>query len=116
MELLGSERVIQRVIQRLALADDPVLRAQWSALGPARAPIEAWLAGRLAADLKTATGRDAPVIRVSVESRDPVLAGHIKSTLQHALKGLKGVMAGAAGDTAKQCKLAAHLVNSLLHQ
>ena len=77
MELLGSERVIQRVIQRLALADDPVLRAQWSALGPARGPIEAWLAGRLAADLKTETGRDAPVIRVSVESRDPVLAARI---------------------------------------
>jgi hypothetical protein len=52
-----------------------------------------------------------------VNPKDPMLAGHIRATLGHTLKGLKALMAaGASGDTARQCKLAAHLVNSLLHQ
>jgi hypothetical protein len=52
-----------------------------------------------------------------VNPRDPVLAVHIRTTLAHTLKGLKALMAaGAAGETARQCKLAAYLVNSLLVQ
>jgi hypothetical protein len=51
-----------------------------------------------------------------VNPKDPALAGHIKAVLQHTLKGLKGLMASASGEAARQCKLAAHLINSLLHQ
>lgn len=51
-----------------------------------------------------------------VNPKDPSLAGHIRAVLQHTLKGLKALMASASGETARQCKLAAHLINSLLHQ
>ncbi len=77
IELIGSERVVNKVIAELDLTHDPVLRKQFESLGADRGNIEAWLRGRLLQDMKAEPGRDAPVIKLSFEALEPNLAAKL---------------------------------------
>ena len=84
IELIGSERVVDRVMQDLRLARDPAMLAQWNRLGGGKGDPEGWIRQRLVLDLKVEPGRDAPLLKLSFEALDPALAARVANGFAQA--------------------------------
>ena len=71
LEIIRSERVAQRVVRNLKLADNPQTREQWREATGGAIDIESWLAKALLRSLDVKPSGDSQVLSVSYSSVDP---------------------------------------------
>ncbi len=84
IELIGSGRVVDRVMNDLGLARDPAMLAQWRRLGDGKGDPDGWIRQRLVLDLKVEPARDAPLLKLSFEALDPTLAARVANGFAQA--------------------------------
>lgn len=71
LEIIRSERVAQRVVRNLKLAENPQTREQWREATGGSIDIESWLAKALLRSLEVRPSGDSQVLAVSYSSVDP---------------------------------------------
>lgn len=81
-DLLSSDEVVQRAVERLRLADDPAATAAWSSQGTGQT-LQRWLAQRLQDGLRVDTAQSS-VIRVAFDGPDPTQAAAAANALAQA--------------------------------
>lgn len=70
MDLMSSERVARRVVERLGLADDPALRRRWQHDTAGLGDAQAYIAQLLLRQLDLRPSRDSTVVNLSFTDRD----------------------------------------------
>lgn len=82
IDILRSERVMQGVIKRLNLTNNPDLRRSWSdATKSAPGTFEPWLSTVLLSRMTAAPGKESNVINITFSGRDPAFS----STMANAI-------------------------------
>ncbi|MCW7537311.1 chain length determinant protein EpsF [Aquabacterium sp. A7-Y] len=71
LEIIRSERVAQRVVRNLKLAENPATRDQWREATGGNGSIEGWLAQALIRNLNAEASGGSNVMTISYESVDP---------------------------------------------
>lgn len=74
IDVITSERVARRVIERLRLNQVPLLREQWQEEADGVGSFESWLADALVQSLEIKPARDSSVINVSYKGADPAFS------------------------------------------
>jgi succinoglycan biosynthesis transport protein ExoP len=77
VELIGSDRVVGKVIDELGLEDEPLLLRQWAAETEGEWPLRGWIHDHLVQGLQVEPEREAAVIKLSFEGLDPALSARI---------------------------------------
>ena len=70
VDILQSERVAQRVVRNLKLADNPHVRAQWAEATGSQGTPEGWVAETVQRSLEVTPSRESSVINVSFKAPD----------------------------------------------
>ena len=70
VDILQSERVAQRVVRNLKLADNPQVRAQWAEATGSQGTPEGWVAETVQRSLEVTPSRESSVINVSFKAPD----------------------------------------------
>ena len=81
MDVLTSERVIQKAIESLQLDKSPQLRAQWTDATKGNGSFDSWLADALARGIEIKPSRESSVINISYTAVDPKFAAAIANAL-----------------------------------
>lgn len=84
LEIVQSERVAQRVVRNLRLAENPQTRDQWREATGGQGNIESWLAQALLRNLEVKPAKESNVIQVSYESVDPRFSALIANSFVQA--------------------------------
>lgn len=84
VDVLESDRVAQRVVRNLKLADNPQVRAQWREATNGEGNIEQWLTETFKASVKVQPSRESNVINVSYRSQDPRFAAALANAFVQA--------------------------------
>lgn len=84
VEIIKSDRVLSRVIDRLGLDRDPAVRAEWQKSTEGRGDIRKWISEGLAKDIVVASAREGAYINIEYESKDPAWAASVVNTLAEA--------------------------------
>lgn len=74
VDVMNSDRVAQRVVRMIRLAEDPEVKSQWQAATGGKGNIAVWLATRLRRGLDVKPSRESNVINISYTAADPVSA------------------------------------------
>jgi len=74
IDLIQSERVARRVIDKLDLASSSVLQEQWRSVTKGQGDIKVWIAETLGKNLKAEPARESNVISISYSAADPSFA------------------------------------------
>jgi chain length determinant protein EpsF len=74
VDILQSERVAQRVVRNLNLADNPQVRAQWQDATGGQGSVESWLGEQFQRSMDVKPSRESNVITVTYKSPDPRFA------------------------------------------
>ena len=77
VDIIAGERVAQRVIDQLGLAQDPQWQARWQQAAPGGGSYEAWLIETLRRGLDVRPARESNVIHVSYKATDPQRAADL---------------------------------------
>ncbi len=99
VDILKSDRIAQRVLSTLRLADDPKARENWLRLAKGAGTLESWLAEGLQGGLDVKPSRESNVISVGYKSSDPARAARIANAFVQAYLD---VSLGLKVDPAKQ--------------
>lgn len=84
VDVLESDRVAQRVVKNLKLAENPQVRAQWQEATGGDGSIEQWLSETFKASMNVKPSRESNVITVSYRSRDPRFAAALANAFVQA--------------------------------
>jgi len=84
VEIIGSERVAQRVVKMLRLDQSPVVRADWERETGGKGAVDAWIAKLLVKKLSVVSSRENSIIHVSFSSADPAFATAIVNAFAQA--------------------------------
>src|SRR3990167_5192858 len=85
VDLVQSDRLLTKVIQRLRLAEQPLLRENWqSATGGVPGTFDAWVAELLRKSLTVAPARESNVINISFSGTSPEFAMAIANAIVDA--------------------------------
>jgi chain length determinant protein EpsF len=84
VDILKSDRVGQRVVKMLGLADEPASRAEWLRVTDGVGSFEAWRVAGLQFFLDVKPSRESNVISVSYVARDPVRAANVANAFVRA--------------------------------
>ena len=84
VDILKSDRVGQRVVGMLGLADEPESRVEWLRVTDGVGSFEAWLADGLQFILDVKPSRESNVISVSYVAGDPVRAAKVANAFVRA--------------------------------
>jgi len=84
VDILTSDRVAQRVIRDLKLADNPQLRQQWQDDAQGRGTLEQWLADALQKQLDVKPSRESNVINIGYKAPDPRFAAALANAFAQA--------------------------------
>ena len=84
LDIVGSDRVAQRVVKMLKLEDDPKLRQKWVEDTEGHGSREVWLAQRLQKKLKVKPGKDSDVINIAYTSPDPAFSAAVANAFARA--------------------------------
>ncbi|HET9644473.1 MAG TPA: chain length determinant protein EpsF [Burkholderiaceae bacterium] len=71
VDIILSDRVAQRAVRSLKLAENPEVRANWMEATGGTGSIEAWIAGTLRHGLEARPAKESSVINVSYTGQDP---------------------------------------------
>lgn len=99
VDILKSDRITQRVLTTLRLADDPKARENWLRVAKGAGTLESWLAEGLQAGLDVKPSRESNVISVGYKSSDPARAAQ---TANAFVQAYLDVSLGLKVDPAKQ--------------
>ena len=84
VEVLQSERVARRVIRNLKLAENPMVRDQWTHATAGVGSIETWLLDGFQKRLEVKPSREASVITVAYKAPDPAFAAGVANAYVQA--------------------------------
>jgi chain length determinant protein EpsF len=84
VDIIGGERVAQRVVSMLKLDEDPVLRDVWNEATQGRGTMLVWLADVLKKRLDVRPARESNVINISFKGRDPEMTAKIVNAFAQA--------------------------------
>ena len=99
VDILKSDRIAQRVLSNLHLADDPKAREEWMRSAKGAGTLESWLVEDLQFKLDVKPSRESNVISVSYKSSDSVKAAKMANAFVQAYLD---VSLGLKVDPAKQ--------------
>lgn len=84
VDILTSERVAQRVVQKLRLTDNQDMRKRWMEDTGGRGNVEAWIANIFQKKLDVKPSRESNVIHVSYTNPDPRFASALANSFVQA--------------------------------
>ena len=84
VDILGSERVVLRVIRDLKLLENPQLREQWQTDGEGKGTIEQWLVTLLQKQLDVKPSRESNVISITYKAPNPRFAAGMANAFAQA--------------------------------
>jgi chain length determinant protein EpsF len=84
VEIIGSDRVAQKVVKMLRLNENPAVKAQWEESTQGQGNLEVWLAALLQRGLTVRPSRESYVIRISFRSADPQFAAAVAGAFARA--------------------------------
>jgi len=84
VDVLESDRVAQRVVKNLRLAENPQVRSQWQQATGGQGSIEQWLSETFKASMTVKPSRESNVINVSYRSQDPRFAAALANAFVQA--------------------------------
>jgi polysaccharide biosynthesis transport protein len=71
VDIIRSDRVAQRVVANLKLADNPQIRQQWLDATKGEGTVESWLANTFQASMDVVPARESSVITINYKGQDP---------------------------------------------
>lgn len=84
VDIINSDRVARRVVERLRLDTDPALVEQWREATQGEGDIAAWLAAQLQAKLDVKPSRESNVINITFKASRPDQAARIVNAFAQA--------------------------------
>ncbi|MEO8387060.1 MAG: chain length determinant protein EpsF [Polaromonas sp.] len=84
VDIIGSDRVAQRVVKMLKLDEDPRTKARWLEATDGRGSLESWLAESLQKGLDVRPARESNVINITYKGSDPDVAATTANTFAQA--------------------------------
>jgi polysaccharide biosynthesis transport protein len=84
VDILNSERVAQRVVRNLKLAENPQVRQQWTDATQGRVGIESWLGDTFQRSVEVKPSRESNVITVTYKAPDPKFAAALANAFVQA--------------------------------
>ena len=84
VDILMSDRVAQRVVQKLRLNENQEMRQRWNAETGGKGSFEAWIANIFQKKLEVKPSRESNVINVSYTNADPRFASALANTFVQA--------------------------------
>ena len=84
VDIIGGERVAQRVVSMLKLDEDPVQRDRWMQATQGRGALSVWLADALQARLDVRPARESNVINIAYKGNDPDTTAQIVNAFAQA--------------------------------
>ena len=84
VDILQSQRVAQRVVRNLKLADNPQIRAQWQEATKGQINVEEWLGQTFENSMVVKPSRESNVIEVTYKSPDPRFAAGLANAFVQA--------------------------------
>lgn len=80
VDLIESDRVAIKAIRALKLNENAILVQQWQEENEGKGSLEAWIADRLAKNLKVKPARESNVMTIAYEASDPEFAAIMANT------------------------------------
>jgi polysaccharide biosynthesis transport protein len=84
VDIIQSDRVAQRVVRNLKLAENPQIRKQWQDESKGEGSIESWLGGVFQKNMDVVPSRESSVISVSYKAPDPRFAAALANAFVQA--------------------------------
>jgi chain length determinant protein EpsF len=84
VDIIKSDRVAQRVVRNLKLAENPQIRQQWQDEAQGQGSIESWLATVFQRNMDVEPSRESSVITVSYKAADPRFAAGLANAFVQA--------------------------------
>jgi polysaccharide biosynthesis transport protein len=84
VDVIQSDRVAQRVVRNLKLAENPQVRQQWQDEAGGQGSIESWLAAAFQKSMDVVPSRESSVISVSYKAPDPRFAAALANAFVQA--------------------------------
>lgn len=84
VDIITSDRVAQRVVTRLGMAESPVVQEQWMGSTDGKGEIKVWLADLLKKELYVKPSRDSNVINIQFSGIDPDFAAAVANAFAQA--------------------------------
>jgi len=84
VDIIQSDRVAQRVVRSLKLAENPQVREQWKDATKGEGSIEVWLAESFQKNLDVRPSRESNVVNVSYKAADPKFAAGLANAFVQA--------------------------------
>lgn len=84
VDIIQSERVAQRVVRNLKLADNPQVRQQWQEATNGEGSIEIWIAETFQKSLDVKPSRESNVINLTYKAADPRFAAGLANAFMQA--------------------------------
>jgi len=84
VDIIRSDRVAQRVVRNLRLADNPQIRQQWLDGTGGEGTIESWLGNTFQRQMDVMPSRESSVIAISYRSPDPRFAAGLANAFVQA--------------------------------
>lgn len=84
VDIIGSDRVAQKVVKLLRLDANPTVRAQWMEATKGKGRLEVWLADLLQRKLEVKPARESNVIAIGYKGGDPAFAAAIANAFAQA--------------------------------
>jgi chain length determinant protein EpsF len=84
VDIINSERVAQRVVRNLKLADNPQVQQQWMEATQGRVSIETWMGDTLQRNVEVKPSRESNVITVTYKALDPKFAAALANAFVQA--------------------------------
>lgn len=84
VDIIGGDRVAQRVVKMLKLDENPDTKARWMEATEGRGTLEGWLADSLQKRLDVRPARESNVINITYKGSDPEDAANIANAFAQA--------------------------------
>jgi polysaccharide biosynthesis transport protein len=84
VDIIKSDRVAQRVVRNLKLAENPQIRQQWQDEAQGQGSIESWLGTVFQRNMDVEPSRESSVITVSYKAADPRFAAGLANAFVQA--------------------------------
>ncbi len=84
VDIIGGDRVAQRVVKMLKLDEDPRTRERWMAATEGRGTLEGWLADSLQKRLDVRPARESNVINITYKGSEPEASANIANAFAQA--------------------------------
>jgi polysaccharide biosynthesis transport protein len=84
VDIINSDRVVQKVISQLRLDESPAVRERWLTDAEGKGSMLAWLGALIQKDMKAKPSRDSNVITITYTSTDPNFSAAVANAFAQA--------------------------------